>query len=1646
MSVRPPQAPDRLSSLSSSLGEAPAERRSPGHPRPPPDSSDNTGLVQRCVIIQRDQHGFGFTVSGDRVVLVQSVRPGGAAMRAGVQEGDRILKVNGTMVTNSSHLEVVKLIKSGAYVALTLLGSPPGSAAVPGSQPEPEPPGGPQGPPQRITEPRPLQDPEVQKHAAQILRNMLRQEEAEFQRFQELLQRQPGAGAALEEQLEGARRRLSQLQLKVLQETRGTSPDLGPSRPLEGSPQLPGRLPRDPQDGSAGPEERGPALTEVSRNSGFSQPGSPRSSPVLGSRLPSDPGSGRPQIIGPEEDCEPGSGSSESDSVFQDLGILKSRPAHLGVFLRFLFSQADPTPLLFHLCSEVCCQQSPRDGRALGRDIWNVFLDRAAPLRVKLPEQLLAEIELRLRNGDELRPALLEAQESVIPEIQEQLQDYRTKRTLGLGSLYGENELQELELGSGPRERRDRERQLAERQLGHLGDILSKYEEERSSPMAFALSTFMAHAGIRPREFREPRECRNPEKLPDKDKWLPFFPKAKKSSSSRKEKEQRQNPILKYIGKPRSSSQSTFHVPLSPTEAVKPGNVRTMIQHFESGHGEPPEPNAQRLSTGSIPEELLGPDTTSRCEVRLGRSESLKGREELRRSRRSELVPRSRSDVDMDTGSDTPRLHSASSSASSLSNRSLENPTPPYTPKMGRRSMDSPSLGLGADAFLPHLLEDEQGPGPDLEPEPESQSAQNPQNAPNSQGWQQQNSQNSQSWQHSVSRELLASLSQREVDRQEVINELFVTELSHLRILRVLDLLFFQRLRREQLLSREELGLLFPNLPDLIDVHSSLWDSMRRLREEQGPIIGDIGDLMLARFEGAAKEEFQRVAAAFCSSQSIALELIRTKQRKESRFQLFMQEAESNPQCRRLQLKDLLIAEMQRLTKYPLLLENVIKCTPGGSAEQQKLLRARDHSRDVLRAVNEAVRRAENRQRLQEHQRRLDTSALERTSNPLAAEFRNLDLTSHRMIHEGPLSWRVGKDKSVELHVLLLEELLVLLQRQDERWLLKCHSRGGLGVAPDTKQSFSPVLKLSSLLVRSVATDKRALFIICTSELGPQIYELVALTSSEKNTWMQLLEQAVQGATRSLLGPPKQGQSEGSGNASLLLPDPAVSPELARDTEPEDCSSAGSDPEPSGRARPLQELLEEPRGAGAGAGDPDTEDPDPGDPDPGDLDPDPGDPDPDPGPGLRDPNPIPEGPDPGPGTPKCPGSTRLVEAALEDVETLRLLIVRRLRPGRDPDPDPEDGQTPTAGAAGQGSDPPVSGREFPTAGPEFPVSSQEFPTSSQDSVMSSREFPVSGRDSVVSSQDSGMSSREFPTSSQDSRTSSWEFSGSGQEFPTSSQDSVVSSQELLVSSQDSATSGWEFPVSGRDSGMSGRGSGMSSREFPMSGREFPVSSQEGPERPEQNGIRINRKAQEEGPDEATPLCGCSQSEPELREGGGASAEGNFFYLSLPTGPPRPGGDTPGDTHGDTRDSSGDIGDTSGNTRDTHGDVGDSSEDTRDTPRDTGGDIEDTPGDIPGDAELILGTLEELRGKLLSLRAMEAAHRQLLRSLGWGDATVPSVPNVPSAVPSAVPSVPSVPNVPNVPRRSPQAPRAHGAHGAHGGAAAPGAGCDGPAHL
>lgn len=56
--------------------------------------SPSLGLEQKNVIIQRDRFGYGLTVSGDNPVYVLSVREGGAAQRAGINQHDQIIKVS----------------------------------------------------------------------------------------------------------------------------------------------------------------------------------------------------------------------------------------------------------------------------------------------------------------------------------------------------------------------------------------------------------------------------------------------------------------------------------------------------------------------------------------------------------------------------------------------------------------------------------------------------------------------------------------------------------------------------------------------------------------------------------------------------------------------------------------------------------------------------------------------------------------------------------------------------------------------------------------------------------------------------------------------------------------------------------------------------------------------------------------------------------------------------------------------------------------------------------------------------------------------------------------------------------------------------------------------------------------------------------------------------------------------------------------------------------------------------------------------------------------------------------------------------------------------------------------------------------------
>uniref|UniRef100_A0A8C9YUM5 Rho guanine nucleotide exchange factor 12 n=1 Tax=Sander lucioperca TaxID=283035 RepID=A0A8C9YUM5_SANLU len=1052
----------------------------------PSNEFDPTGLVQRCVIIQKDENGFGLTVSGDNPVFVQLVKEDGAAMRAGVQTGDRIIKVNGTLVTHSNHIEVVKLIKSGSYVALTVLGRPPGLAQIPLSEAESEMLGvsisspnspaaeRPYSPLDRLssTQPSWAMKEEYSRNPSPKLLKDIQEAKKHIPQLQGQLFK--ATGATQEAVPGGDADDGSMFETEHASVFKGdNSTDLSWSS----TPISRGFGPGSPE--SLYPRESScPSPKSTPRNS-FNSCYSPEAEDAtdLDSLSPttvSSPSSFRlvSQIIGAEDDYfdsdqEQTNGQCNS---FNSIEQLKSRPAHLAAFLHHVISQFDPAPVLCYLYADFYKQTNSKETRRVFMDLHTFFVDRGANLKVAVPESISTDLD---RRRTELIPEEINRQhvqtlqDSLLPDIQKNLEDFRQKRSMGL--TVAEVELTRLDQERvRDRVALERERSYAENIIAKIEDILlttQTTEEEKCTTMQYVIYTYMKHLGVR---VKEPRS------LESKRVRINFLPKIKKSIKTEKEGEEK-------VKKPRFPS------------ILGPQRRPSRIEAASVGKALDGRPRPQK----QLSQPTLGASDHMEA-VRLRGSQSSEGSELTHSMSLNTSSPNSAT-YGSDTSRDTDMGGTPTSGPSRLSDSlqsdpldGLPYPASPFdlysldqlqeddresdrahegTPKAIRRLE-----GLGAADVQ---SEDDQGTDSEHDP-------------PN--------------WQQLVGREVLAGLRSHEIKRQEVINELFYTERAHVRMLRVLDHVFYQKLSKESILPPADIKNIFTNLDEILQLHVSILEQMAAVRKRnESSVIDQIGDDLLSWFSGGEEEKIKKAVGTFCSNQPFALEIIKTKQKKDSRFTSFVQEAESNRLCRRLQLKDIIPVEMQRLTKYPLLLENIAKYTDN-AVEKDKVKQAADCCRKILNHVNQAVKESEDKQRLEDYQRRLDLSSLKQTDNPMILELKNLDLTKRTMVHEGPLSWKVNKDKTIELYTLLLQDILVLLQKQDERLILKCHSKNLAGTA-DTKHIFSPIIKLNTVLVRSVATDNKSFFVLSMSENGAQIYELMAPTVSDQRTWQRLITQ-----------------------------------------------------------------------------------------------------------------------------------------------------------------------------------------------------------------------------------------------------------------------------------------------------------------------------------------------------------------------------------------------------------------------------------------------------------------------------------------------------------------------------------------------------------
>ncbi|XP_066494291.1 rho guanine nucleotide exchange factor 1 isoform X2 [Tiliqua scincoides] len=743
-----------------------------------------------------------------------------------------------------------------------------------------------------------------------------------------------------------------------------------------------------------------------------------------------------------ENDIEPFQNPHAQSGFFQNLEILKKHPAYLMVFLQHVVLQFDSSPVLSYLHADLIRHLGCKEGKKQFVEFCHTFLDKAGLLRVSVPQSVQFELDRtrpELVPDEQQRKFLQEIQAFQEPEISRQLEDFREKRKMGMTP--GEVELSELECYRTKDKgiREAKEKQLAECLLARVEEMHLTISADEEKCSAIFTAIVT---------------------------YMKHLGVKTKGADSKKSK-------ANFFRKKISGTKK-------PEEAPKPKKGFSILDPSRWNRGDSHYSDyRQSKAEGEASDKAPALDKKG---AKLAEGVTGRGKGSFSGSDTSGVSvtvhPPPGEGNDGEQGSDN--QVQVDPGDSPVTEQPPAGEQPPVDDGAENESLEPGGAGGGEPppSFLLPQSEETEPRVSELELEP-----------PN--------------WRELVPADTLLRLKKSEVKRQEVINELLITEHAHLRMLRVLLELFYQPLLIEGFFGEEDLANIFPSLEELIDEHRAFLENMKKLREENNSLVSEIGNTLLARFDGEEGKWFQKISARFCSRQSFALEQLKAKQKKEPRFNQFIQEAESQPRCRRLQLKDIIPTEMQRLTKYPLLLHNIAKCTEE-TEEREKVERAADCCRQILNHVNQEVRNMENFLKLKDYQRRLDLSNLKQSTDSILSEFRNSDISLKNLVYEGPLTWRITKDKAVDVHVLLLDDMLVLLQKQEERLVLKCHSRT-ITPTPDGKQMLSPIIKLNSAMTREVATDHKAFYVLCSWENSAQIYELVAQTVSERKIWCSVI-------------------------------------------------------------------------------------------------------------------------------------------------------------------------------------------------------------------------------------------------------------------------------------------------------------------------------------------------------------------------------------------------------------------------------------------------------------------------------------------------------------------------------------------------------------
>ncbi|XP_018049606.1 PREDICTED: pleckstrin homology domain-containing family G member 5-like isoform X1 [Atta colombica] len=297
-------------------------------------------------------------------------------------------------------------------------------------------------------------------------------------------------------------------------------------------------------------------------------------------------------------------------------------------------------------------------------------------------------------------------------------------------------------------------------------------------------------------------------------------------------------------------------------------------------------------------------------------------------------------------------------------------------------------------------------------------------------------------------------LSEKHTQQQTALWELAETEVAYIKTLKVVTNLFMAclcSLQASNILIEVDRLKLFSNIPDIYAANRYFWTeyllAMVNASRSSGQPL-DPGHLLLGF------ETFEQTFAPYtryCTEQSKCQQYCKDRLNDNQLFTAYLVWCETQKDCNRLKLMDILVMPMQRLTRYSLLLKAVYKNTENED-QRTELIHMIKSVDDFVVSVNAALRRNEEAAQLDHAASRLEcydvveTKGLDEEVEKLIKLYSNLDITTAPMpgcpkdslrtlLREGDLKLRDAATSKMEVHVLLLTDMLLICKPSTKKML-----------------------------------------------------------------------------------------------------------------------------------------------------------------------------------------------------------------------------------------------------------------------------------------------------------------------------------------------------------------------------------------------------------------------------------------------------------------------------------------------------------------------------------------------------------------------------------------------------------------------------------